>query len=104
MSDFPDPQPSDLPPRAQAALVALRRGGLTVRTLSSRIADASVDETRSLLADMQRRGIVEPVGDVWYLDEAGISWLALRGLTVPREHTLAGVQVDPEITLVLEVP
>jgi len=99
MDALADPRPTDLDPRAQTALVVLRRGGLTVRGLSARIADASPDETRPLLAEMQRIGLIAPIGDVWYLDDAGVSWLARRGLPVPHKHTRTSAEADPEITL-----
>lgn len=84
------PTPGVYKPRAQAVLVALRRGPLTTRSLSARIGDRDCHETRALLCDM----ITDTVdhrngnGDLWYLTTDGVAWLETNGLLVSDEARL----------------
>lgn len=75
-----------LKPRAIAALCALRQGPLCATRLGKAIGDGVADSTENLVNSMRDSGVIgQPANDDrWYLNHAGVGWLASHGLdTVP---------------------
>lgn len=80
-ADLARPQPGALPPRAQAVLVALRRGSLTALEIRNRISDETADQTRSLLIAMREEAVIMDDSGRWYLTTDGLGWLESNGMT-----------------------
>lgn len=90
----PDPRDLDLPPRAVAALCALRLGSLATVAIRVAIRDGRGDDTEALLVDLRGLRLVDavahdPQSDVWHLADDGVIWLAHRGTRVYGVRGLA---------------